>query len=137
MDIGMLLHFAEAIRAIYDHEFEPSEDSFTECTFDQYESLERQGYDRTRRWFVVTGRWFEQVSRSSEELLLVDESERQSLLAAAAWTTKVTDASGGPFASFQERLQFLTSRLPDVLWKPTAPERQRPRLRLVPDQPGG
>jgi hypothetical protein len=68
---------------------------------------------------------------------LVDESERQSLLDAAVWITKVTDASGGLFPSFQERLQFLTSRLPDVLWKPTVPERQRPRLRLVLDQPGG
>lgn len=137
MNIGMFLHFAEAIRAIYELRFEPREDSFAECTFEQYSSLEQQGYDRTRRWFVVTGGWFGQVSRPSEELLLVDESERQSLLNAASWITKMTDASGEPFPSFQERLQFLTSRLPDVLWKPTTPERQRPRLRLVPDQPGG
>ena len=132
----MILRFAEAIHAIYDIGFEPREDSFTECTFNQYRSLERQGLDRTRQWFVVTGGWFEQVSRPSEELLLVDESERRLLLETAAWVTKTADGPGGPFRSFQERLEALTSRLPDVLWKPTAPKK-RPRLRLVPDEAGG
>ena len=49
MDIVMFLRFAEALRAIYELGFEPREDSFTECTFDQYRSLERQGHERTRR----------------------------------------------------------------------------------------
>jgi len=128
MDIGTFLHFADAIRVIS----EPREDSFTECTFDQYRSLERQGYDRTGRWFIVSGPWFESVAPPADELLLVDESERRLLLAAAAWVTKVTDASGGPFSSFQERLQSLTSYLPEVLWKPSMQGKQRPRLRLVP-----
>jgi hypothetical protein len=131
MDIAMFLRFAEAIRAIYELGFEPREDSFTECTLEQYSSLERQGHDRTKRWFIVTGGWLGPESRS-EELLLVDESERQLLLATRAWIVKTTDTSGGPFSSSQERLQSLTRSLPDVLWKPAASEKQRPRLGLVP-----
>lgn len=54
------------------------------------------------------------------------------MLATAAWITKMTDTRGGPFSSFQERLQSLASQLPDVLWKPGALAKPRPRLRLVP-----
>jgi hypothetical protein len=103
----------------------------------QYQSLERQGHDRTQQWFVVTGGWFRQGLLTSEELLLIDGSERQLLLATAAWIVKRTDASGGPFSSFQDRLQSLTSDLPEALWKPTGLKKLRPRLHLVPDQSEG
>lgn len=132
MDIGTFLRFADAIRAIYELRFEPREDAFTECSSDQHASLERQGHDLTRRWFVVTGGWFDQDRPATEELPLVDDAERQLLLATAAWITKVTDASGEPFASFEARLQSLTSNLPEVLWKPAAPAPRRPHLHLVP-----
>jgi hypothetical protein len=33
--------------------------TFTECSFEQYRALEEQGYDRSRRWFIVSRGFFE------------------------------------------------------------------------------
>ena len=131
MDIVAFLQFAEAIRVIYEERFEPADGAFAECSSEQYAALEKQGYDRSRRWFVVTGGFFEPTRDTSAEPILVDEGERQLLLDAARWIHRVTDTSGAPFSSFAERLKFLTDRLPEVIWKSAAPK-ARPHLRLVP-----
>jgi hypothetical protein len=127
MDIVGFLQFAEAIKLMFEIGFEPREESFIECSFEQYRALEEQGYDRSRRWFIVTRGLFEQMNNPPKELRLVDEAERDLLLAASRWVHQVTDASGSAFSSFQERMTYLRDRLPDVLWS-TAPSRPRPHL---------
>jgi hypothetical protein len=61
MDIVAFFRFAEAIKLMFEIGFEPREESFTECSLDQYRALEEQGYDRGQRWFIVTRGVFEQA----------------------------------------------------------------------------
>ncbi len=132
MDIFTLLKFAESIRVIHEIGFEPRPESFTECSTQQYRSIAGQGYDPSRGWYVVTRGRFEEANNPPAEARLVDDSERQMLLAAAAWIHKVTDESGQTFLSFQERLSYLKSRLPPVLFG-SGEKKTTPRLHLVRD----
>jgi hypothetical protein len=127
MDIVAFFRFATAIKLMFEIGFEPCEESFTECSFDQYRALEEQGYDRGWRWFIVTRGLFEQQNNPPKELRLVDEAERALLLEAARWVHKVTDSSGTTFSSFHERMTYLKDRLPDALWG-SAPPGPRPHL---------
>lgn len=127
MDIVAFLQFAEAIKLMFEIGFEPREESFLECSFDQYRALEEQGYDRSRRWFIVIRGLFEQGNNPPKELRLVDEAERDLLLAASRWVHQVTDASGETFSSFHERMTYLKDRLPEAVWS-SAPPRPRPHL---------
>jgi len=134
MDIVAFLQFAEALKLMFEIDFEPREESFTECSFDQYRALGEQGYDRSKRWFIVTRGPFEERNNPPKELRLVDEAERVLLLEAARWVHKVTDASGGTFSSFHERMMYLKNRLPPALWSSEPP---RPRPHLVRNEPAG
>ena len=132
MDIVAFFQFAEAIKLMFEIGFEPSEESFTECSLDQYRALEEQGYAQGRRWFIVTRGLFEQRNNPPKELRLVDEAERALLLEAARWVHKVTNASGNTFSSFHERMTYLKDRLPPALWGSNPPSPRPHRVRSEP-----
>ncbi len=133
MSMFAFFRFASALRVIYEVDFEPRDESFIECSPEEYRQLAAQGFDGHRRWFIVTRGVFERENNPPGEVRVVDAEERELLLGAARWVYDKTNASGGTFASFQERLEHLKARLPEELWRPSKPQ-ARPRLRLVRDE---
>jgi hypothetical protein len=134
MSMFAFFRFASALRVIYEVDFEPRDESFLECSPEQYRELTAQGFDGRRRWFILTRGVFERANNPPSELRVVDEEERELLLGAARWIVEKTNASGGTFTSFQERLELLKDRLPEVLWRPSQKPQARPHLRLVRDE---
>jgi hypothetical protein len=115
MNIMEMLAAAQGIRILYDYGFELRDENFVELTFDQYQALKRQGVDTTQRWFRVTRGRFEDVNNPPAELPIVSESERESIFRAVRIIYRMSDASGGAFGSFRERLEYLRSRLPPIM----------------------
>ena len=114
-------------------DYEPRVDVFLECSPEQYEALAQQDYDTSTRWFVMSRIANEPRGEPRTEVRLVSEPERDLIVGAALGIQDETDASGETFSRFQERVEHVSSRMPELVCTQGGP---RPRPRIASTVPG-
>ncbi|HEX9730843.1 MAG TPA: hypothetical protein VGG06_02530 [Thermoanaerobaculia bacterium] len=121
---------AEALKVVFDHGFEIKDENFVELTFEQYAALEGQGTDISRRWFRLTRGIFEDRNNPPDEIPIVDENEKERIVAAVQLVHDMTSRADRAFGDFRERLAWLSERLPEAITGKPAPLRASRRQAL-------
>jgi len=117
---------AEALKVVFDHGFEIKDENFVELTFEQYAALEGQGTDISRRWFRLTRGIFEDRNNPPDEIPIVDENEKERIVAAVQLVHDMTSRADRAFGDFRERLAWLSERLPEAITGTLAPAPSQP-----------
>ena len=133
MSVVEFIQLSLTIDLMRELDYEPRIDVFLECSPEQYEALVQQDYDTSTRWFVVSRIADEPRGEPRTEVRLVSEPERDLIVGAALGIQDETDASGETFARFQERVEYVSSRMPELVCKQGGP---RPRPRVATSVPG-
>lgn len=128
--LDLLLRVGPAIQAIFELGYEPTEDLFFELTPDQYQQLEREGKDISKRWFTIIPK---NPKHDIPEVLIVDEHEAKALLDAARYINSFckNEGKGRKFASYDEKLEFAASQLPSVFSQSSKYGRKAPHLKVI------
>jgi len=127
MGVIEFLQVSEAIRRMLELDYDPREDRLLECSPEQYSALGEQGYDTSKRWFVISHSGSEPASETRGELRVIDETERDMMAGVADGVFDETEATGQTFASFRARLEHVSNQMPEIVWKQGGP-REHPRM---------
>lgn len=114
-------------------DYEPRVDVFLECSPEQYQALAEQDHDTSTRWFVMSRIAGEPAGEPRTEVRLVSEPERDLIVHVALGIKDETDASGETFSSFRERVEHVSSTMPQLVCVQGGP---RPRPRVASTVPG-
>lgn len=133
MSVIEFLQLSEAIRLMLELDYEPRADRFIECSVEQRQALADEGYETSRRWFVMSRSASEPSNDPLAVVRLVDETERDAIVGAAVGIIEETDASGQTFTSFRERVEHVSNQMPEIVWKQGGPS---PRPRVLATVPG-
>lgn len=127
MGVIEFLQLSEAIRLMLELDYDPRVDRFLECSMEQRQALAEEGYDTSRRWFVVSRSASEPSNDPLAVARLIDEMERDAIVGAAVGILDETEATGQAFSSFRERVEHVSNQMPEIVWKQGGP-RERPRI---------
>jgi len=114
MGFDLLFRVGPAIQAIFELGYEPKEELFYELTPEQYSQLEREGNDISKPWYTIIP---ENQKYDTEELLIIEEYEKNSLLDAARYINNICDKSEikNQLSTYEEKLEYVASKLPATL----------------------
>lgn len=126
MNLFEAFQLIPALQMIFSTEIEFVEDSFRELTVEQYEIFRRKHGQEKERIFEIVPIERTAIERTDEkvtfELSIVMDSERKLLLQGVKFIYHCTKSDGFPAdASFQDRLEYLRTKLPpEMLSMPEA-----------------
>jgi len=100
-------------------------------TPDQYQQLEKEGKDLSKRWFTIIPK---NLKHDVSELLIVDENEAKTLMDAAKYVNHLCEKaeSQDQFLSFDDKLKYAATILPKVFSQSSIyAEKKMPYLKIV------
>jgi len=103
-----------ALSVIFQLGFEPKPEYFYELTAEQYGHIKAQGRDINKRWFIILS---EENKQASDEVMIVNEQEKESLLNAAIVIENYCAESNRDFDNYSDKLEYVASLLPRVFTK--------------------
>lgn len=131
MIFDLFFRVGPAIQAVFKLGFEPKEELFFELTPEQYDKLENEGEDVSKDWYTILP---EDPKYNVPELLIIDADGKQSLIDAAKYINNKCDMEEDlQFDTFEDKLSYLATRLPDVFTAESnyAAQKRKPYLKLV------
>ena len=114
MITDLFFNIAPAISALFKLGFEPKEECFYELTNDQYEQLREDGEDITETLYMILP---EESKYLDNEVIVVNEQEKNSLLKAKKVIENYCEKDGKVFNSYQDKLTYVSNLLPPVFTK--------------------
>lgn len=108
--IDLFLNVAPAVQAIFKLGFKPKEEEFYELTEEQYEKFKEQGQEITCKWYLLLPKKY---SVQGNEVITVNEKQKESLLKAAIKIEKYCEGDEKSFENYEEKLYYAASRMPE------------------------
>jgi len=129
--LDLLLRVGPAIQVVFGLGYEPKWELFHELTPDQYQQLEKEGKDLSKRWFTIIPK---NPKHDVPELLIFDENEAKTLMDAAEYVNHLCEKAEpqDQFLSFDDKLKYAATLLPTVFSQSSKyAEKKTPYLRIV------
>jgi hypothetical protein len=127
--VEVIVHAGPALRTIFETGIEIKEKIFYEFTEPHYQKLRAEQPDcGTGRWYMVLPE--NNTNTKPNEVLVVNEEQKASLLTAAQLIEVYCTNSRRSFASYIEKLAYTSNALPPIL-SATSPVLRRMNMRVV------
>jgi hypothetical protein len=100
-----------ALSAIFQLGFKPEPEHFYELTKEQYEHIRSKGENISGKWYMILS---EEIKQDSNEVMIVNEGEKDSLLKAAMIIENYCKESKQTFDNYSDKLKYVANLLPPV-----------------------
>jgi len=116
MVFDLLFRVGPAIQVIFELGYEPKEEIFYELTSEQYNQLEAEGGDMSKKWYTIIPK---NPKFNVPDLLVIDTDEKTALLDATKYINDCCnkEKESEQLATFEEKLIYLASKLPPIFSK--------------------